>query len=633
MARILDTIHKPADLRELRTDELQQLAREVREELISTVTSTGGHLASNLGVVELTMALHRVFDSPEDKLIWDVGHQSYVHKLFTGRREKFRTLRQYGGLSGFTDMSESPHDPFGAGHASTSVSAAVGMAEARDLKKGNYDVVAIIGDGALTGGMAFEALNHAGHLGIKLIVVLNDNGMSISPTVGALSNGFNKLRLSRRFRRAKAGAKHAISHAPLGKQVWQLGTVIKDGLKRLVIPSMLWEELGFIYLGPVDGHDISAVEVALQQAQRSNDKPVLVHVVTVKGKGYHPAEKDAVGFHGIPPSRENGNGGLTYSAVFSETMRRLLRDDPRVVVVTAAMGEGNHLTEAHREFPERVIDVGICEQHAVTFSAGLAAQGLVPVVAVYSTFLQRAFDQLVHDVCLQDLHVVFALDRAGIVGDDGKTHQGTFDLSYLSLVPNMMVSAPKDENELQHLLFTATRVAHPIAIRYPRGRGPGFALESELKELPAGKSELLHSGDDISILAVGATVVPALKAAEKLSASGIQAAVVNCRFVKPLDSELVCETAERTGRVLVVEENVAAGGLGSAVSMALHANSVKADITYVNVPDEFVEHGPQSVLRARYCLDEDGIKRKAMELFEETGGRKAGSPLSTGHPL
>ena len=612
MRRLLDTINQPSDLRQLTYDQLRRLASEVREELTAIVTTTGGHLASNLGVVELTIALHRIFDSPQDKLIWDVGHQSYVHKLFTGRREQFHTLRQYQGLSGFTERSESPHDHFGAGHASTSVSAAMGMATARDLKGEDYNVVAIIGDGALTGGMAFEALNQAGHIGKKLSVILNDNGMSISPTVGAIARQFNRLRFDHRFQRAKEGARHTASLIPLGERMWDLGRKVKEGFKRIVIPTLLWEELGFIYIGPIDGHNIKAVETALLQARDCDHKPVLVHVVTTKGKGYHPAEKDAIGFHGISPQGPDSEKSTTYSAVFSQTVDRLLNDDPRIVVITAAMEEGNHLREASKSFSHRVIDVGICEQHAVTYAAGLATQGFVPIVAVYSTFLQRAFDQLIHDVCLQDLPVVFALDRSGIVGDDGKTHQGLLDLSYLSLIPNMIVSAPRNENELQHLLLTATRAGHPMAIRYPRSLGTGEVLESELRELPIGKGETLRAGGDLSIVAIGSAVAPACAASEELMRKGVDTTVINARFAKPLDCDLIAETAERTERLIVVEENVRSGGFGSTVAQFLQEKDIKTAVQCINIPDIFVEHGPQSILRGKYNLDDAGIAKQAL---------------------
>ncbi|MBI2858674.1 MAG: 1-deoxy-D-xylulose-5-phosphate synthase [Chloroflexi bacterium] len=615
MNNILSSIDQPDDLKRLDDSQLEQLASEIREELITSVTKTGGHLASNLGVVELTLALHRAFESPKDKLVWDVGHQSYVHKLLTGRRVKFGTLRQHGGLSGFTDRAESPHDVFGAGHASTSVSAAIGMALARDLKGEDHNVVAVLGDGALTGGMAFEGLNHAGHLGLRLIVVLNDNGMSISPTIGGVAEAFNRLRLSQRFIRAKAGVRHAAARAPLGDLALGLGSKVMDKMKRLIVPSMWWEELGFIYIGPIDGHDIKAVEEALQQAKLSSHKPVLVHAITIKGKGYNPAERDAIGFHGIPPQRDNGHALTTYSAIFSKTICNLLARDERIFVVTAAMGEGNHLRDAARDFPKRVIDVGICEQHAVTMAAGLAVQGIVPVVAIYSTFMQRAFDQLLHDVCLQDLHVIFALDRAGIVGDDGKTHQGTFDLSYLSLMPNMIVCAPKDENEMQHMLYTATLAGHPIAIRYPRGCSPGVNLDLEMRELPVGKAERLRDGDDIALVAIGSTVTPALEAAQELSYCGVEATVINARFAKPLDLETISEAAERTGRLLVVEENVAAGGLGSLVVQAVQHARIHCAVECICVPDEFVPHGPQEALRKQYSLDGEGIALRALRGF------------------
>ncbi|MDO8472973.1 MAG: 1-deoxy-D-xylulose-5-phosphate synthase [Dehalococcoidia bacterium] len=548
-------------------------------------------------------------------MIWDVGHQSYVHKLLTGRRSRFKTLRQQGGLSGFTDRGESPHDVFGAGHASTSVSAAVGIALARDLRGDDNEVVAVIGDGALTGGMAFEALNHAGHLGLKVIVVLNDNGMSISPTVGGLARAFNRIRLDGRFVRAKEDARHAISLAPLGNRMWSLGAKFKHGLKHLIVPGMIWEELGFVYIGPVDGHDIQAVETALVQARSSARKPAFVHVVTVKGKGYEPAEEDCVGYHGVPPQRDNGRKTLSYSAVFSKTVATLLKDNPKTVVVTAAMEEGNNLRKVALECPGRVIDVGICEQHAVTLAAGLATQGLVPIVAIYSTFLQRAFDQLIHDVCLQDLPIVLALDRAGIVGDDGKTHQGAFDLSYLSLMPNMIVCAPKDENELQHLLYTATRCGHPMAIRYPRGSGPGASLELEMRELPIGKAEIVRTGDDLALIAIGSTVTSAAEAAEILSTHGIRTAVVNARFAKPLDADLICDMAERTGHIAVIEENVSSGGLAAAVLWALQQRQVRCAVECVSIPDEFVEHGTQAALRSRYSLDGQGIARRVLAAF------------------
>jgi len=618
MTRILDRIDSPADLKGLTHLQLGQLAAELRREMVDTVTSTGGHLASNLGVVELTIALHRVFNSPIDKLIWDVGHQSYVHKLLTGRRERFSSLRQFGGISGFTSRSESEHDPFGAGHASTSVSAALGMAVARDLAGEDYQVVSIIGDGAITAGMALEAINQAGHLGSKLIVVLNANGMSISPTVGALAKLLNRVRFDPRYREAQEIGKQIITTLPLGETIWQVSQQMKSRVKGLVMPTMIWEELGFAYIGPVDGHNIPDLETALSQARDYHRKPTFVHVVTTKGKGYHPAESDAVYFHGVPAQGEGSREIPSYSKVFAQTMLRLARENPKLVVITPAMPEGNSLSIVQAEFPQRIFDVGICEQHAVTFAAGLAAQGFLPVVAIYSTFLQRSFDQIIHDVCLQELPVIFAIDRGGIVGDDGKTHQGIFDLSYLTLIPNMIVAAPKDENELQHLLYTAVKAGRAMAVRYPRGCGVGVKLETGLHEIPIGKGELLRKGHDIAILAIGSTVVPALEAAITLGNVGIEAVVANARFAKPLDSELIVELAGQTKRILTVEENTLNGGFGSSVTKLLQEMRVcDVQVKNIGIPDEFVEQGSQTVLRAKYGLDAEGIIHHVLSLLPE----------------
>ncbi len=506
MPGILGSIESPADLKELDLEQLEELAAEIRDVLISTVSLNGGHLAPNLGVVELTIALHRVFHSPVDKILWDVGHQSYVHKLLTGRGKEFHTIRRYGGLSGFTDRAESPHDAFGAGHASTSISAALGMALARDLAAEDYHVVAVIGDGALGAGMAFEALNHAGHLGHRLIVVLNDNGMAISPSIGALARLLNKVRLDLRYEQAKKEARRAVVRLPLGKWAWLHSKRIKNSIKRALIPSAFWEELGFTYLGPVDGHNIRELEAALSRARGYESRPVLIHVLTKKGKGYPPAEADAAKFHGVPPNQVKNGNTTAYSEVFGQTVLRLMRESDRVVAITAAMLDGTGLAIPAREFPHRVLDVGICEQHAVTLAAGLATQGFIPIVAIYSTFLQRAYDQIIHDVCLQNLPVVFAIDRAGIVGDDGKTHQGAFDISYLLSIPNMVVAAPKDESELQHLLFTAVGAGRPMAIRYPRGQGQGMPSPPQLQQLPIGQGEILCHCRDVAIVALGATV-------------------------------------------------------------------------------------------------------------------------------
>jgi len=629
MPRLLDRVDSPADLKGLKPSELGKLADELRQELITTVTTTGGHLASNLGIVELTLALHRVFDSPRDKLIWDVGHQSYVHKLLTGRKRRFTSLRQYEGLSGFTDRGESEHDPFGAGHASTSVSAALGMAIARDLSGDNYHVVAIIGDGAITGGMALEALNQAGHLGSRLIVVLNDNGMSISPTVGALAKLLNKVRFDRRYHLAKEESKRMLTALPLGDKLWQLSQQIQDRFKGLVMPTMVWEELGFTYIGPVDGHNIADLQTALTQARDYHLKPAFVHVMTTKGKGYLPAEGDAIYFHGVSAKHAGTKKVPTYSEVFAQTVLRLARENPKPVAITPAMPEGNCLSIVEAEFPQRMFDVGICEQHAVTFAAGLAAKGFIPIVAIYSTFLQRAFDQVIHDVCMQNLPVVFAIDRGGIVGDDGKTHQGTFDISYLTLIPNIIVSAPKDENELQHLLYTAVKSGRPMAIRYPRGSGVGVELDETLHEIPVGKWEILRHGEDVAILAVGAMVAPALETARKLAENKIEATVVNARFVKPLDFELLTDLASRIKRMVIVEENVLSGGFGSSVIKFLKESEIHdVKVKSIGIPDEFVEQGTQGILRAKYGLDTKGIVRQVLTLFP--GHDSGSSPKAKG---
>ncbi len=622
MTRILDRINGPEDLKGLTPSELNELASEIRNELITTVNTTGGHLASNLGVVELTIALHRVFKSPHDKIIWDVGHQTYAHKLLTGRRELFPTIRQYGGLSGFTDRAESPHDHFGAGHASTSISAALGMAIARDLLGEDYHVVAIIGDGALTGGMAFEALNQTGHLGTRLIVILNDNGMAISPNVGALSKLLSRARLDRRYYRTKEETERIVNRLPFGTQVWQAGRRVRDSLKSLIIPTMIWEELGFTYLGPIDGHNIAELEEALNQAKEYPSRPTFVHVITKKGKGYQPAEEDPVRFHGVGMSKEKQGRAKSYSEVLGLTILRLAKENPRVVAVTAAMPDGTGLNVVARELPHRVFDQGVCEQHTVTFAAGLATQGFIPFVAIYSTFLQRAFDQVIHDVCLQRLPVIFAIDRAGIVGEDGKTHQGVFDLSYLGCIPNIIIASPKDENELQHLLFTATRANCPVAIRYPKGEGLGVPLDEEFCELPLGKAEVLRTGDDLAILAIGATVAPSLQAAELLAEMGVECTVINARFVKPLDSTLILAVASKTNRIVTVEENVLAGGFGTQVTRLLEGSALHGVQTAcIGLPDEFIEHGPRALLQAKYRLDAEGIMQRVLQSFPDLAHR------------
>ncbi len=617
MSKILDKIDAPSDIKGLNKGELGELCSELRDLLVSRVSENGGHLASNLGAVELTIALHRVFDSPKDKLVWDVGHQSYIHKLLTGRKGQFHSLRQYQGLSGFPDIDESPHDAFITGHGGTSISAALGMALTRDLDRGDHNVIAVIGDGCLTCGMTYEALNHAGHLGTRLIVVLNDNGMSISPTIGAIARRLNVVRTAYRYTEAKKKTNRVLSLLPGGKRLQWAVRRIKEGIKAIVMPTMMWEQLGFTYLGPIDGHNIAELETALTRA-KNYYKPVIVHALTTKGKGYKPAEDNPTRFHGLSPKDEGSGTVLTYSQIFARTAGELLRDNPRAVVISAAMVEGNSLSPLVEEFPHRIYDVGISEQHAVTLAAGLATQGFIPIVAIYSTFLQRAFDQILHDVCLPDLPVIFALDRSGIVGEDGKTHQGIFDLSYLRLMPNMIVCAPKDENELQDLLYTALNIEHPIAIRYPRGQGTGVLLTTEFHQLPIGKAEIIKQGEDIVIIGIGSTVVPSLEAAEILALRDIDAMVINARFAKPLDRELILDVANHIKKLVIVEENVLSGGFGAAVLELLEkAEASDVKVKRLGIPDEFVTHGKQDFLRSLYHLDALGIANECADFLAQ----------------
>lgn len=617
MSELFDRIHQPSDLKKLTYAELDQLGREVREEMVRTVSVTGGHLASSLGAVEVTLALHRAFNSPDDKILWDVGHQSYAHKMLTGRRERFSTLRQYGGLSGFPALSESDHDAFGSGHAGTSISAALGMAIARDLTGGKNHVVAVIGDGSIGTGIALEAINHAGHLGTRLIVVLNDNGMSISPSVGAFARVLNQARFDPRYESAKKRFRKTVSSLPFGGSAFELSKQIKNRVELAVIPGSFWEELGFVYLGPVDGHNIKEIEAALARARDSESRPTIVHVFTRKGKGHAPAEEDATKFHGVSPGNSKPNRHPSYSKVFGSTVARLMRENQNVVAITAAMVDGTGLKQAAAEFPARVFDVGICEQHAVTFAAGMATQGFIPVVAIYSTFLQRAYDQIINDVCLQGLPVVFAIDRAGIVGDDGKTHQGAFDLSYLRSIPNIVLCAPKDEDELQHMLFTAVKAGGPFAVRYPRGHGFGVPMDEQFHLRPVGRGEVLRDGSDVSILAFGSAVQPALEAARLLEQKGISATVANARFAKPLDRELIIDLATRSGKLVTVEENALAGGFGGAVLELLSSQPGRMDVAVecIAIPDRFVEHGPQELFRSMFDLDAEGIARRVCERF------------------
>lgn len=618
MARLLDGINKPGDLKKLTVSQLEQLSTEIREELVEVVSVNGGHLASNLGVVELTLALHRVFDTPHDKIVWDVGHQSYAHKLITGRRKEFSSLRQYGGLSGFSSREESEYDTFGAGHSSTSISAALGMAVARDFSGENYNVVAVIGDGGITGGMAFEGMNQAGHIATRLVVVLNDNGMSISPTVGAIARVLDRIRFDHRYHIGKEKSQKILNRLPLGNKIWRFGLQIESWLKDMSRPTRFWEGFGFNYVGPVDGHDFKKLEIALNRAKNYSASPILVHVVTTKGSGYLPAEGNAVYFHGITGTngKSKKKTSPTYSTIFAQTMLKLARENPKMVIITPAMPEGNSLSIVQEEFPKRVFDVGICEQHAVTFAAGLATQGYLPVLAIYSTFLQRSFDQIIHDVSLQELPMVFAIDRGGIVGDDGKTHQGIFDLSYLSLIPNIIVSSPKDENELQHLLYTAINSGKIMAVRYPRSAGYGVKMDNKLRELPIGRGEVIRQGRDVAILAIGSMVMPSMEAANMLAQEGIEATVVNARFVKPVDTELITTLAASIKNIVTVEENTLPGGFSSYVMAAMKDADVKdVKMRTIGLPDVFIEHGGQAFIRSKYGLDAKGITSTVLSMF------------------
>jgi 1-deoxy-D-xylulose-5-phosphate synthase len=615
---LLDQIHEPSDLKRLTDAELIELAKEIRQFLVESVAKTGGHFGANLGVVELTLALHKVYDSPRDKLIWDVGHQSYVHKLLTGRRDRFPTLRQYKGMAGFPRRDESPHDAFGAGHASTSISAGVGMAVARDLNHERYKVVCVIGDGALTGGMAMEALNHAGHLGVDLTVILNDNEMSIAENVGAVSRYLTRLRTDPAYSRAKAEIEQTLRKLPaIGTRLTKGLEKVKDSLRQFVVPGHLFEAFGFKYLGPIDGHDLPELVRVLRDAKDLRG-PVLIHVVTKKGKGYASAEAAPDKFHAWP-SKAKAKSAPSYSAVFAQTLIELARHDPRIVAVTAAMPDGTGLNKFGEVFPDRLFDVGIAEQHATTFCAGLAAAGRRPVFAVYSTFLQRAYDQFIHDVCIQKLPVVFAIDRAGIVGPDGETHQGAFDVSYLRTVPNVTVMMPKDENELRHMLKTAFTLDGPVAVRYPRADGLGVPLDEDLHVLPIGKAEVLARGSDLAILALGPMVQLATAVAEQLTRHGVAATVVNLRFVKPLDVELVLELADEGLPFLTIEEASMAGGVGSAILECLADNGRQVPVLRRGLPDRFIEHGSRAELLADLGLTVDDLTKDALRLLEAPG--------------
>ncbi len=624
---LLSSIETPGQLKSLTQQQLLQLVEEIRTRIIGTVAENGGHLAPSLGVVELTLALHYVFDAAYDRFIWDVGHQAYAHKLLTGRQKEFGSLRQYGGISGFPKRSESRYDAYGTGHSSTSISAGLGISVANHLKGSSARTIVVIGDGSMTGGMAFEGLNNAGDLARNLIVVLNDNEMSISPNVGALSSYLSRKLSGKTLMYLKREMEVLLKSVPgIGANILQVLRRSVDSLISFFTPGMLFQALEFQYIGPINGHRLDRLIETFEIA-RNVDGPVLIHVLTKKGKGYEPAEKDPTSFHGlgafdIATGKSLNSGGLSYTKVFGKAMKKLADEDPKLIGITAAMIEGTGLDCFAHTYADRFFDVGIAEQHAVTFAAGLATEGFKPVVAIYSTFMQRAYDQIVHDVCLQNLPVVFAMDRAGIVGEDGPTHHGLFDLSYLRSMPNMVLMAPKDENELQHMLKTAVDHNGPAAVRYPRGNVIGVHLDDELRSLPIGKGELLRPGKDLVIVAIGSTVQYAMEAAERLDSEEIEAAVINARFVKPIDSELIMTWAQKTGRVITVEENMLQGGFGSAVlEMFEEEGFFPKSLKRLGVCDSFVPHGGQAVLRNLCGIDADAIESAALKLLDSSHGK------------
>ncbi len=620
--KLLDRINDPADLKNLDVPQLAQLAKELREFLLNVVSKTGGHLAPSLGVVELTIALHYVFNTPTDKIVWDVGHQAYIHKILTGRKDRLHTIRQYGGISGFTKIAESPYDAFGVGHASTAISAALGMAYARDFRGENFKVAAIVGDGALTGGVAFEGLNNAGASGKDFILILNDNKMSISPNVGAVSHYLTNVISNPIYNRIKNDVWELTGKmSTVGRHIRRTVRHLEKAVKSAIAPGQLFEQFGFRYFGPIDGHNLSQLIRTLREIKDLKG-PILLHVVTVKGKGYKPAEDDAPRFHGLGAFDLRTGLSLSksdvpsYTKVFGTTLVDIARRDPRVVGITAAMPAGTGLEHLRQAIPERFVDVGIAEQHAVTFAAGLATQGQKPVVAIYSTFLQRAFDQVIHDVAIQNLPVVFVLDRGGLVGEDGPTHHGVFDLSYLRMIPNLVVMAPKDEAELQDMLWTAVRHDGPIALRFPRGSGLGVPLRKTYTELPIGRGETLRKGTDVALLAVGRMVDFSLKAAKILKEQGISVQVENMRFVKPLDKERLRHLTEKFPLLVTLEDNVITGGFGSGVLEFVAGLSSETRVLRLGLPDAFVEHGAVTVLFEKLGLHPEGIAVRVREALE-----------------
>ncbi|MGW8193302.1 MAG: 1-deoxy-D-xylulose-5-phosphate synthase [Desulforhopalus sp.] len=620
---LLDRVQSPADIRDFNIQELKELAQDIRNTIVQTVARTGGHLAPSLGVVELTIALHCIFDTPKDKIIWDVGHQSYAHKILTGRCKQFSTLRQYKGISGFPKFKESIYDAFETGHSSTSISAALGMTIAKNLKHDRHRCIAVIGDGSMTAGLAFEALNHAGHLDKDLIVILNDNEMSISPNVGALSSFLSRKLTGKTMSRVKAHLVEKLQISDVGENILNILRKSEESFKSFFTPGMLFEAFKFNYIGPIDGHNFEDLLETLETVRDNPQGPMLIHVLTKKGKGYEPAEKNPDIFHGLGPfdtasgkPQSSPDTPPTYTKVFGDTICDMAAKDDRIVAISAAMVSGTGLKTFAREFPDRFFDVGIAEQHAVTFAAGLAVEGMRPVVAIYSTFFQRALDQIIHDVCIPNLPVTLAIDRAGVVGDDGPTHHGLFDLSFLRFIPNIVIMAPKDEAELQHMLNTSVYHNGPSVVRYPRGAGHGVPLAATMRRLEIGKGELLREGDDLLLLPVGNRVYPALEAAEGLEKVGVHAAVINPRFIKPLDGELICKWAEHTSRVLTIEDNSRQGGFGSGVLELFCRRGLSSVKTcMLGHPDAFVEHGPQKILWKDSLIDPPAIIRAGIKLM------------------
>ena len=634
--RFISEINSPADLRQLKVEDLQEVADEIRAFIIDTCSRIGGHTGASLGAVELAVAMHYVFDTPNDRLVWDVGHQAYAHKILTGRRDELHTIKQPGGLSGFLRRDESEFDTFGAGHASTSVSAGLGMAIARDLNKQDFHVCALIGDSSLAGGMAMEAINQAGHLKSRLIVLLNDNEMSIAPAVGALSRYLNRIKEAQSYQHLKEEIGDALGSVPgIGGSLRRAAKSFKDAIAAAVLPGALVNELGFKYIGYVDGHNVPMLVAALEEAKKVDDGPVIVHALTTKGKGFPNPEKNYYAYHATGPFdpktglpyKSTKVAAPSYTQVFGETMCELMAADEKIVALTAAMPDGTGIDKVLEKFPDRAFDVGIAEQHAVTFCAGMACEGLKPVAAIYSTFLQRGFDQVIHDVCLQDLNVTFAMDRAGIVGADGPTHHGLLDIAYFRGYPNIILMAPKDEAEMRDMMLTAIEHPGPAALRYPRGSGAGADISAPPQKLEVGKGEILRHGEGVAILAYGSMVMPAMQAAEKLAADGIQATVVNARFVKPLDEALITDLARNHDLIVTAEEAYLAGGFGSAVLELLEEKGLLEATTVVRlgVPDEIVTHGDPADLLHGYGLSAAGIAEKVKSTLDALSRKNEGN--------